>query len=212
MVSAVVFDMDGVIVDSVWINTKAAEMTFSEVGITLTKEDREIVAGRHPADFLPILQERYPLDPENMMEREEVHYFSLFEKIEAFPRTLQLLRELQERNIPLALSTSSSRRSVDIVLKKFGLEDVFRAVVTFEDCENRKPAPDSYVLAAQRLGIPAKDCLVIEDTRVGVQAAKAAGMKCVALPNRHTEHQDFREADRIMLPNEELSASELLLM
>ena len=96
------------------------------------------------------------------------------------------------------MTTSSDRKSTVHLLDKAGLTTVFDVIVTFEDYGKRKPHPESYVLTAQKLNVNPEDCIAIEDSSVGVEAAKRAGMKCIAIPHGHTQKQDFRQADLVV--------------
>jgi len=104
----------------------------------------------------------------------------------------------EKKKIPLALTTSSKIESTMQVLQRAGLENTFEVIVTYEDYQRRKPDPESYLLTAKKLNLQPKDCVVIEDSYVGLCAAKSAGMKCIVIPNKYTKDQDFSKADLIV--------------
>jgi beta-phosphoglucomutase-like phosphatase (HAD superfamily) len=110
------------------------------------------------------------------------------------------MAEIGRRGLHCALATSGERRYVEAVKRELNLDGVFDAVAVAEDVARGKPAPDVYLLAAERLGLPPAQCLVLEDAPNGVAAAKAAGMKCVAVPNEMTRSLDLSTADA-MLPS-----------
>lgn len=105
---------------------------------------------------------------------------------------------MHNQGVPLALTTSSGRTGTSHILKKAGLLNTFDVIVTSEDYTNRKPSPESYLTTAKKLHYNPVNCVAIEDSRVGVEAAKNAGMKCIALPNEYTKHQDFSKADLVV--------------
>src|SRR5262249_5798212 len=105
---------------------------------------------------------------------------------------------LHRAGLPLGLASASRRQIIQVVLEAVGLDRVFGAVVAGDDGERGSPAPDGCVLAARRLGIPQDRCLVVEDSRNGVLAAKAAGMLVVAIPCPATSHEDFSAADFVL--------------
>jgi len=176
---AVLFDMDGVLVNSEWLNNKACTLSLKEQGISLTKKDKKVITGRHPADFMPLLRKKYQFNLKKAIDRHLVHYGKEYSQVKLYPGAKQLLMHLKKR-CKLALVTGSPRVIVKRALINFDI-DVFDAIVPFESCQKRKPAPDVYVLAAKKLKVKKSECTVIEDSVPGVQAAKNAGMKCLAV-------------------------------
>jgi HAD superfamily hydrolase (TIGR01509 family) len=118
---------------------------------------------------------------EALAERKESLYLEQLPQLKAIPEVLEHI-EAQHGRIPFAVVSGSKRESVVGSLTVLNLLDKFDTIVAAEDYENGKPAPDAYLLAAARLGVPAKDCLVFEDTALGIQAATAAGMATVMVP------------------------------
>ncbi|MCK4589925.1 MAG: HAD family phosphatase [Nanoarchaeota archaeon] len=196
-IKAVIFDKDGVLIDTVKFNIEAAVRTFRESGIELDEDDKKTVIGRHPADFYKILEKKYKFDYEKSRERQRFHYFQLYEKIKLYDGAKELILALKKKELKLALATSSGEKGVNIFFDKFGLKKFFDEVVTFKDCKERKPAPDIYLVTAERLDILPEECLVFEDSPVGVKAAKRAGMKCVAVTYSSSK-DELKEADYII--------------
>ncbi len=117
-------------------------------------------------------------------------------RVSLTPRLRDFIRGLKSHATPLGLASSSPASWVDIVLKRFRLRRHFAAVITGDDAPGRtKPAPDLYLLAARRLGVRPSRCLAVEDSSIGVRAAKAAGMTCVGLRSGRNAEQDLCEAD-----------------
>lgn len=180
-VSAVMFDMDGVLIDT----HQAVAALWEEIarghGKTLTEEDiRRYVLGRSPEHTVSALFAGLKGD-----SREHL----LNQVRQAEPRldfrgiagTQRLAERLAAAGVPLALVTSGSKTRVQRVLAALGLAPSFRVCVTWEDIQNGKPAPDCYLLGAKRLGVPADRCLVVEDAPSGIAAGAAAGAVCLGL-------------------------------
>ncbi|MEK6951508.1 MAG: HAD family phosphatase [Nanoarchaeota archaeon] len=195
---AVIFDRDGVILDSESTNVNAAVMAFKELGIAIKEEEKEWIVGRHPDDYIKSFLEKYDFSYEEFRKIQSKRYHELFETTPLFEKTIFLIKKLHKMKIPLALTTSSSKKGTLNLLHRTKLEDVFNVVVTFEDYKRRKPDPESYIITAKKLGLDPKDCVVIEDSIVGVEAAKNAGMKCIAIPNEYTKKYDFSIADLVV--------------
>jgi HAD superfamily hydrolase (TIGR01509 family) len=115
--------------------------------------------------------------------------------VDAIPEAITLVRRLAASDLRLAIASSSSPETIDAELNALGIGDAFSVRVSGDQVTRSKPAPDVYLAAAQRLGVEPRGCLAIEDSPVGVSAAKAAGMTCVAVPTAWTRDGDFREAD-----------------
>jgi HAD superfamily hydrolase (TIGR01509 family) len=124
------------------------------------------------------------------------------QSVDARPGAVELVDGLRQLKVPLGLASNSPRFLVDDALRTAGLADAFDAIVTSDDVEHAKPAPDIYLLACQRLGVEPSDAVALEDSPSGVAAAKAAGLTCIAVP-QFTE-TDVSAADRVIDSLEEL--------
>lgn len=199
---AIVFDMDGVLIDSEHVNIQAAVSGFQSQGYTLLDEDIRHVVGRHESDFVPEFAQKYSIAPQTqhqIITEIDRQYDQLWPKlIQINPLATHVLLKLKERGIRLALATSSNRKVVDRFLLKLDIGPIFDHVLTFEDVARRKPNPDIYIKAQQRLALATEDIIVVEDTLIGVRAAKSAGLRCIAIPNEHTKLQDFSQADAVL--------------
>lgn len=178
---AVLFDMDGVVVDTVAAVADFWRQIAERYGIRLSEEElARHVHGRPVRETLDVL---FPwLDEE---ERAKVHelnreYEATDEYVE-IAGALDLLTSLKRLDVPTALVTSGDARRVAIVERELGLNGLFAARVTVEDVASGKPHPECYLLAADRLGVDPDDCLVFEDAVSGARAARAAGMDCVGI-------------------------------
>lgn len=200
MIHAVIFDLDGVLIDSEPINIKAAQQAFSEFGYTLSDEDISLIPGRHSDDYIPVIVKNNNLSllPEQVVSSIHQHYHVLWQQmVVLMPGAFETLSLLKEKGIILALATSASRSTVEMFLNKFGFTNYFTVIISADDIRHRKPHPEPYLMALAKLHKPSSSLIVVEDTAIGVTAAKAAGLYCVAVPNEFTRNQDFSQADHV---------------
>ena len=184
-ISAIIFDVDGVLFDSEGLHVKAWEKVFGPRGIVLWEREYYAGVGVPDREFLISLREqgRLPADldiPRIMREKFEAFASIADGKKAVFPGVPEAVRRLAERYL-LCAASNSNREVVRRMIETAGFADCFKAVLGYGDAENAKPAPDIYLLAAERLGVGPAACVVVEDSAIGVAAAKAAGMFCVAI-------------------------------
>lgn len=173
----VLFDLDGVLIDSENVNILAGVKSFKDIGINLSKKEQKLILGRHPADYDKIF--KYKFDKKAMVARHHKHYFEFYKLCKVFPFVRSFVKSVQ-KHFKTGLVTSSDRYIIKTrSLKLLNLK--FDKYITFEDCKKRKPAPDCYLLAAKKFKVKPIDCVVIEDSLPGVTAAKRAGMTCIAV-------------------------------
>jgi HAD superfamily hydrolase (TIGR01509 family) len=197
---AIVFDMDGLMVDSEPVARKGWEIVLASYGRELDQQTYEQIVGRRLEESAAIVRDTYrlPLSPETLAELKDNEMAQLrAEGLPVMPGLHRLVNCLNERNIPWAVATSSRRSYALEVLAQLGLADSCRAVAGGDEVEHGKPAPDIYLLAAERLAVPPEHCLALEDSVPGGLAAVAAGMILAAIPNGHTKAADFPFADYI---------------
>ncbi len=197
--AAVVFDFDGVILDSETAEFESHRRIFGRFGVPLTPEDWCGQIGlwvegheRRWCEHLRTLADEAP-DFEPYKEEQR----RLFDEIisrEPMPGIRELLDALSRAAVPMAVASTSSARWVVPAVERLGLSDRFRTIVTAEDVERRKPAPDVYLEATRRLGAEPRRAVAIEDSAPGIQAATAAGLKTVAIPHWLTERHDLARA------------------
>ena len=199
--SAVLFDFDGVLVDTEWAIYQSWKRVFEAHGQHLPLEIYTRCIGSdfatwspktHLEDLTGLAFDWHDLDARRQEEilKDLTHEGPMHGVVSA-------LETLAAAGIPAAVVSSSSHRWVDGWLEKLGLTHHFQAIVCRGDAPNIKPAPDLFLEAANRLGLPPADCLVIEDSLNGLTAAKTAGMAVWIVPNRVTECLDFSPADRV---------------
>jgi len=186
---AVIFDMDGVLVDSEPIHVQIEKKIFEQLGIVVTEASHQSYMGASSDFMYADLKTRYglPESVEELMAHDDSfrsNYFRELEVIQPNEGVVSLLDELKLAGIKLAVATSSSPEMVMILLTRCGIESYFDAIVTTTEAGASKPAPDVYLLAAQRLGVLPASSVVFEDSPNGLSAAKGAGMFCIAMqPN-----------------------------
>jgi HAD superfamily hydrolase (TIGR01509 family) len=187
---AVLFDMNGVIVDDEPLHFLAFQNVLAECGEQLTHDGyKQFFAGRTDIDgFRDYLAAHgLQMDIDGLMEAKANAYMSLAAGvIQPYPGVVALIHSLAESGVRLALVTSSLRVEAETVLEAFGLQQSFEQVVTADDITRGKPDPEGYLLGAQALYLTPDACLVVEDAPSGVAAAKAAGMRCAVVLNTHT--------------------------
>jgi len=208
---AVIFDMDGVIVDSESIHQRAEIYALSAHGLDVTPQDLRPYAGTSRQAFQDGLTEKYDveLDWKGVFEKKDELFFQLIEDVEAIPGVMDFIREIKAANLKLGVATSSQKRNLSFVLRKFGLETYFDALVCAADIALSKPDPEIFLKAAAALNKAPEDCAAVEDSINGVKAAKAAGMYAIAITTTFPR-EALAEADRIVDGFNELKADALL--
>jgi HAD superfamily hydrolase (TIGR01509 family) len=181
---AYLFDCDGTVVDSMPLHYIAWKKALAEWGATFNEELFYTWGGKPPLEIISALNAMQGLKMpiEAVAERKENFYFDLLPQLRPVPEVLEHM-EAQRGHIPFAVVSGSTRESVVKSLNSVHLLERFDVLVGAEDYERGKPAPDAFLIAAARLGIAPKKCLVFEDTAMGIQAATAAGMASVHVPS-----------------------------
>jgi HAD superfamily hydrolase (TIGR01509 family) len=182
---AVIFDIDGTIVDNMHLHAEAFGVFAGRHGLpALTQDDRARLDGRRNSEIFPLLFKReVGRDEWQAYEREKEGLYRELSKGRLLPvkGLHDLMARLTQQNIPMALATSAPRLNVEHTLAELGLTGAFSIIVRGDEVARGKPAPDVFIDAARRLGVDAAECLVFEDAPMGIEAAQAAGMRVVAL-------------------------------
>lgn len=202
-ISAFIFDMDGIIIDSEPVHSRAKMDTFAHFGIPFDEKDLVHYMGMNSHDgFQKILHDkgRTDISLQAMIDYKHSRYMEVLAKgdIKPIAGTVDLIKRLHATGMPLALATSSWRPAMEIVLKRFDIAQYFSSVIAGDEVKTSKPDPTIYLLSAQKLGVAPADCAVLEDTKAGIQAAKSAGMYCIAYHNPNSGNQDLSQADWIV--------------
>jgi len=200
-IQAVIFDMDGLMIDSEPLHKEAWRVTLRRFGYEMDEALFAQLVGLRTSEDAVLLREHFhlPVRADALAhQRNDLFLASLPGRVKEMPGLRELTAEMGRRGLRRALATSGERRYVDAVMRELSLDGVFDAIAVAEDVARGKPAPDVYLFAAQRLGLSPAHCLVLEDAPNGVLAAKAAGMRCVAEPNEMTRSLDLSAADAIL--------------
>ena len=178
--AAYLFDCDGTIADSMPLHYKAWKKALAEYGCTYDEDLFYAWGGKPVRKIIADLNEMHGLDMpiDGLAERKESFYHAQLHELKGIPEVLEHI-EAQHGRIPFAVVSGSRRKSVVGSLTALGLLDKFDVLVCAEDYKQGKPAPDGFLLAAEKLSVAPQHCLVFEDTELGIQAATAAGMQSV---------------------------------
>jgi HAD superfamily hydrolase (TIGR01509 family) len=208
---AVIFDLDGVLADSEpWWNEIDAKL-LAEHGVTYHGEYHRHVLGLSYRLAVEFYKKAFGLSApteELMRRRGEIAAEFFANRVGLFPSTRAVLKELRQMHLHLAVATSSVSASARPFLDRHQLTRFFDVIVTGDEIERGKPHPDIYLSAAEKLGVPAAECLVIEDALSGIAAAKAANMRVAAIPDtRFVDARDYdKQADYLLRDLSEIPA------
>lgn len=199
MLSAVIFDLDGLLVDSTPLQWEANRL-FLERHHKLHATGANGREGMRIIDIIGEYKDIYelaePLD-ELYQQRQEIFFALAREKLELFPGALELLEKIRKRKLKIALATSGDKNYLTVLFEKFPLlKNYFEVIVSSEDVITGKPHPQVFLTAAEKLGCIPKDCVVIEDSVNGILAAKAAGMQVICVPNQNYPDADYSAANK----------------
>lgn len=212
---AFIFDMDGVIIDSEPIHFEIDVETMKYFGVTIAPHELDRFVGMTNPEMWSILKQEYSI-PQSVSEITE---YQLKSKIELIRSTdlapiegiQELIFDLKKNNILIGLASSSPRAFINEVLRKYNFFEYFDSIISGEEVTKGKPAPDIYLEVSNQLNSKPNECWVLEDSKNGVQAAKAAGMKCIGFINENSGNQDLSRADIIVNNIRDIKVMDLLL-
>lgn len=209
MIEAIIFDMDGVLVDSEPFHVEIEKRQFKQNHLNITDEEHLSYMGVASDVMWKKITEQHSLNKpvEELIEQfraESIRFFSELEEIPVMPGLIELLEMLKGKNYPMAVASSSFPEIIELILKKTELRDYFRVVVSSQEAGKSKPEPDVFLLAAKKLGVPPTNCIVIEDSFNGIAAAHAANMHCVAYQGPGSNPQQQNEADAVITSFDQL--------
>jgi HAD superfamily hydrolase (TIGR01509 family) len=222
MLRALIFDFDGVIADAEPVHMRAFQEVLGEEGLSLSRQEYydKYLALDDKTFFRTALKDKgRDFDQkviENLMARKSNYYDRLIkEEIVILPGVTDFVRNAAQR-YRLAIGSGALRHEIEFILDHAGIKGMFRVITSAEDVENCKPAPDVFIKALERIndnsrpepGIKPDECLVIEDSIAGIKAARAAGMKCLAVTNSYSAER-LSQADMVVRSLEDVKMEDL---
>lgn len=195
---AVIFDKDGVLIDSEKIHLDALRYAFKKMGLKIKDSELGPFIGKIPKDYADYFEKTFNASFEEYISYEGEKYFELLKHVKILPAAMKLIKSLKKKGHKLAITTSAAKDITLDLLKRSRAEGLFDVVVTNNHCKERKPHPEPYLITAKKLGVKPSECIVIEDSVVGLESAKRAGMKCIVAYNDATKNQDFSSADYVV--------------
>ena len=208
MIRTVIFDMDGVIVDSEPVHFSIEQQMFKELGIKITFEKHASFVGTSSRNMWEQIANKFALaaSPEELTSSEHERYMNFLNENPMIPvkGVVELIESLHADGFKLLIASSSSVQVINRILDKFRIQDYFSGIVSGTELEHSKPHPEIFLKTASLSGSRLDQCLVIEDSENGVIAAKAAGMKCIGYINPNSGPQNLGKADLVINSFQEL--------
>ncbi|SFI99159.1 haloacid dehalogenase superfamily, subfamily IA, variant 3 with third motif having DD or ED/haloacid dehalogenase superfamily, subfamily IA, variant 1 with third motif having Dx(3-4)D or Dx(3-4)E [Kaistella treverensis] len=213
---AVLFDMDGVIVDTEPLHRKAYFKMFDDLGIVVPEDLYTTFTGAATKKVCSVLIEKYGLNANiNELAAIKRKYFKYFfyhdEDFALLPGVEDLIKNYFENGIKLVLASSASMVTIDMVFEKFKLAKYFIGKISGDDLKESKPNPEIFLLAAEIAQEPKENCVVIEDSTNGILAAHNAGIFCVAYKSEHSLHQHYEKANLLISDFSEITTEKISL-
>jgi HAD superfamily hydrolase (TIGR01509 family) len=207
----VIFDMDGVIIDSEPIHMKLERELLEESGGDYSKIKHADFMGTTDAQMWSILKEQFDIElsVEELIKIKQERFTENLHQIPLVDSILDFMESLRDIGCKLGLASSNNERAVEAVKNKFGLAKYLGVFINGTAVSKGKPHPEIFLTAAKHMGLNPEDCLVIEDAKNGVLAAKAAGMKCIGFQNKNSGEQDLSGADLIVSSYKELTIEDM---
>lgn len=217
MKNTVIFDMDGVIVDTEPLHKKAYYQHFKELNIEVDAELFSKFTGKSTRNVYQMMKDIFGIETnvEELIQRKRTIFYGLFDSDPAL-KLLEgvhvLINNLHSANFQLILASSAAKSTIDRVFKRFNLFPYFSHLVSGEDFPESKPNPAIFIEAQRLSGNDKSNCIIIEDSTNGIQAANAAGIFCVGYKSEHSKNQSYETADLVIHHFDELKVEELQLI
>ncbi|MGI5851864.1 MAG: HAD family hydrolase [Caldicoprobacterales bacterium] len=213
MIKAFIFDLDGVIIDSEPLHYEADRIVFREYGVELADGELDVYVGIDARRMVTELRDKYRIKTslDDLLTKLQCVKLDLLKtwKFDAIDGIKDLISDLINNNIAIALASSSPMKFIQLAIEKVGISEYFDIIVSGEHVDKSKPEPDIFLRAASLLKVKPSDCLVLEDSVNGVIAAKKAGMKCIAFLNPNSGNQDLSKADKVVTTLKRLEYKDL---
>lgn len=201
-ISTVIFDMDGVLVNSEPVHQRLEKEMYEELGLKLTYEEQQSFVGQSAMDSWTFVINKYGLKdkPQELLLRGRRKYLKVLletDEVKLMDGANELIRRL-ESDFHMLLASSATSVTIGEVLRKFGLVEIFPIFIGGDMVVNSKPNPEIFLKVAQQGGVLPEECVVIEDAEHGITAAIKAGMKTIGFQNHHSGTQNLKQADRVV--------------
>jgi HAD superfamily hydrolase (TIGR01509 family) len=211
---AVIFDLDGVLIDSEPLHAMADNQLLKETGIDVPENYFDRFVGWTNKAMWEAIKKDWDiiLSAEELVELQMPLKLKLLHKsdYEPIPGVIELLERIRKTEIPMVIASSSPRQFIEAVIEKIEIKQYFAKWVSGEEVEHSKPEPDIFLKVAELLNVNPRECIVIEDSTSGIIAAKRAGMWCIGYKNVNSGNQDLSEADLIVHKIEEIDFTEMI--
>jgi HAD superfamily hydrolase (TIGR01509 family) len=203
MLKAVIFDMDGVIIDSEPLHHKAYHKMFEDVNVNVSSELYESLTGKSTLNVCKQICDIFKLkeSPETLVAIKRKHYEYIFNNDKDFDLidgVLDLIKDYHANGLTLVLASSASMPSIERIFKRFHLNPYFKAKLSGADLKASKPHPEIFINAAKASGFSKEECIVIEDSTNGIQAANSANIFCIGFDSVHSKNQDYTTANKVI--------------
>jgi beta-phosphoglucomutase family hydrolase len=208
---AVIWDMDGVIVDTADLHRQSWQYAFKRQGIGFSDSEFQGIFGqRNDSIIHNKMGPDVPPEIISVIAKDKEEFFRETAKnnLKSFPGVVNLLKKLEDQEIKSAIASSAPQENIHLILSGLDIEDYFQAIVFGQEVSESKPSPKIFLKAAEKLGVKPRNCIVVEDAIAGVMAAKRAGMHCIAVTNSHPA-ENLAEADLIVDSLEKVGLQEL---
>ena len=203
MLKAIIFDMDGVLVNSEPLHRKAYFNMFEEFNLNVSNRLYESFTGKSTSAICKELCEIFDLSisHEKLMLSKRKHFKTIFDndpKFQMIDGALSLIKNYFYNNLTLILASSASMTNINRIFKKFDLDKFFKAKISGADLKESKPNPEIFIKAAKLSGFSKSECIVIEDSTNGIIAAKSAGIYCIGFNSPNSKNQNYDKADLVV--------------
>lgn len=204
MIKAVIFDMDGVIIDSEPIYSEVDKKMFKELNININQGEIESYIGKNSFDMWTEISDKYSLKNSFTIQELIDNQRKLFvdalgnsKKLSTIDGVIDWMKHFKNNDVRMIIASSSPGDIINFVIERFQLKDFVEGYIDGDSVKKGKPNPEIFLRAAQKLNVKLEECIVIEDSHNGVKAAKSAGMKCLGFRNKNSGNQDISMADYI---------------
>ena len=214
MLKAVLFDMDGVIVDTEPLHRKAYHQMFDDVNINVDEDLYASFTGQSTINICKRLVDHFNLNetPEHLVSLKRKHYKIFFENddLDLIDGVLERIQDYYNNGVKLVVASSASMPGIKQIFERFDLNQYFSAKFSGADLKKSKPHPEIFLKAAESTGFDKSECMVIEDSTNGIKAANSAGIYCVGFKSPHSSHQDYNLANKVITNFSEISYSKMV--